>query len=141
MPTAVTQTIGELARMPVSVRESGITRWSEDHRQHVAAVAGELAVAGMTTASAMLERTMAATVAKDAASWSTAARNSAVVAGILIDKAQILTGQATQRVERLDVGEARTRLAELLGLSVLDVPSALADSTEGTASDPPPPSA
>ena len=132
-------TIAELARMPVQERTAPLNAWTAERREDVAAIAGELAMAGIAAAGTFLERGLEATTAKDGSMWTSAARNSAVVAGILVDKAQILTGQATQRVERLDVGEARTRLAELLGLSVLDVPSALADSTEGTPSAPPPP--
>jgi hypothetical protein len=103
-------------RIAVENPDAPLSEWSAAQRTAVAAYAGTIAVEAMAAAQELTARTLRAELAKDAAQWSVAARNLAVVAGIHIDKAQLLSNQPTARTERVDEAELRERLARLLGM-------------------------
>lgn len=116
------ETIAVVAGIPVRVRESGVMSpaWTPEHRATVAALAGAVAVGAMRDADELAAKAVRSDTAKDAAQWSAAARNLAVVAGICTDKAQLLAGAPTARVERVDTAELTARLQRLLGVRMLE---------------------
>ena len=104
--------------MSVAQSRDPITTWSPEARATVAAFSGTIAIRAMSAVDTLVGRTLDATNAKDAAQWANAARNLAIVAGIHTDKAQLLANQPTQRTERIDEADLRSRLTRLLGIEV-----------------------
>jgi hypothetical protein len=89
--------------MPVHGTDRAVNRWDPEAREAVAALSGELAVRAMVRADGLGERAAASDVKpSEARSLAGAARDLAIVAGILTDKAQLLAGQPTVRAERVD---------------------------------------
>lgn len=137
MPARAVETIARLAEMPSAIRGIGPNRWDAEQRESVAALSGELALRAMLRADSLGDRAASPEQTPSAArSLAGAAKDLAIVAGILTDKAQLLAGQPTVRAERVDTAELMARLSKVLTGRAM--PMALATGTEGTDSPPSP---
>jgi len=136
---ATLELVARTAGLASHEARSSPTRWTAETRSTVADRAGTVAAEAIEAASDLI----AAAVQldgldpRDRRELAGAARDAAVVAGILIDKANLITGLATSRVERVDADELRRRLAVLL-----TVPASTPSSTVAAIEAPeiPPPS-
>ena len=119
--------------MPIYGGERAPTSWTPEQRETVAALSGSLAVLAMVRADGLGERAATSERASDARGFAGAARDLAIVAGILTDKAQLLAGQPTTRAERVDTAELLTRLQRVL--TGRSMPMALASGTDDPSGD------
>ena len=87
----------ENGAMPISYGAGYLNRWTPEQRETVAGLAGELATRAMLRADGLGERSATSERPSDARALAGAARDLAIVAGILTDKAQLLAGQPTTR--------------------------------------------
>ena len=112
--------------MPVNRSAVSVNRWNEAERESVADLAGHVASSAILEAGELLERAISLEIEPRAArALAGAAKDAAIVAGILVDKAELLSGRPTTRAERVDTAELRSRLGRLLGLESLEVPRPL----------------
>ena len=125
---AVLAVVARTAGLPGRQAERTPARWSPEQRASVADLAGTVAVEAVEAARTFLAVAIEQPdlPARDRRDLAGAARDAAVVAGILIDKANLITGLATQRIERVDADELRRRLAALLTVPSVELPAAVA---------------
>jgi hypothetical protein len=123
---ATLELVGRMAGLKSEATHSP-HRWDAARRTAVADMAGSVAAESIQAARDLVAAAVDAQemTARDRRELAGAARDCAVVAGILIDKANLITGLATSRVERVDADELRRRLSVLL--SVDSVPLAPPD--------------
>jgi hypothetical protein len=118
--------VARAAGLPRIERNQPPHRWNAERRTEVADLAGTVAAEAIEAARDLIGAATSSQemTARDRREMAAAARDAAVVAGILVDKANLITGLATSRVERVDADELRRRLAVLL--SVEAMPAAVA---------------
>lgn len=123
-----TQTLARSARR-IAVNDPGatVTLWDTAQRESVAGLAGELAVGAFRGADELARRAVGAELApRETRALAGAAKDLAIMGAVLVDKAQLLAGAPTARVERVNADELMRRLGRVLNVESRTVPTSSA---------------